>query len=388
MKELGIGIIGMGFMGRAHSSAWARLNQFFDTGVEIRLRAVCARDRERGEAFARKWGYESVETDWRALIARPDIDVVCILTPTYLHKEMALAAIGAGKHVFCEKPCALTSPDCREMAEAAEKAGVVTYLNHNYRRVPAVALARQLIDEGRIGTIRHFCAEYLQEWILDPDFPVTWQLRAETAGGGPLYDLGSHSVDLARYLVGEVSAVSARLQNVIAERPEAGKDAAVFSAGTSSKGNRKVPVTVEDAAFLLLDFENGACGSLDTSRVAAGRKNYNTFEVYGSRGSLRFNMERMNELEYYDAEEKGTQGFRSILVTEADHPYAGAWWPQGHIIGYEHTFVHACRDFVEAVKTGAPVSPDFRDGEKIIRVLEAAQRSDREGRRIRMEEMP
>lgn len=385
--KLNIGIIGMGFMGRAHSNAWSQLNKFFDTDVEICLKAVAARNRERGEAFAKKWGYESVETDWRDLIARDDIDVVDILTPTYLHKEMAVEAMKAGKHVICEKPCALTWQDCHEMAETAKKAGVVTYLNHNYRRVPAVALAKKMIEEGRLGKIYHYRGEYMQEWIMDEDFPLTWQLQKETAGGGPLFDLASHNVDLARYLVGEPVAVSASLKTFIKERPEAGADAVVFSAGESSKGNAKKPVTVDDAAFMVIDFENDVLGSVDTTRFAAGRKNFNCFEIYGSKGSLYFNLERMNELQYYDLEDPEHQGYRTILVTESGHPYVGAWWPQGHIIGYEHTFVHAFRDFVAAVKEGGTVTPNFEDGEKIIRLLQAAQISDAEKRKVSLDEL-
>ena len=386
--KLNIGIIGMGFMGRAHSNAWSQLNKFFDTDVEICLKAVACRDRVRGEAFAKKWGYESVETDWRAMIARDDIDVVDILTPTYAHKEMAIEAMKAGKHVICEKPCALTWQECHEMAEVAKETGVVTYLNHNYRRVPAVTLAKQMIEEGRLGTIYHYCGKYMQEWIMDEDFPLTWHLQKETAGAGPLYDLGSHNVDLARFLVGEPTAVQASLRTIIKERPEASAGAATFSAGEAPKSNVKKPVTVDDAAFLVLDFENGAVGSMDTSRFAAGRKNFNCFEIYGSKGALCFNLERMNELQYYDmTNDVDHQGYRPILVTEGSHPYVGAWWPQGHIIGYEHTFVHAFRDFVEAVKTGGTMTPNFEDGEKIIKVLQAAQISDAEGRKVRVDEL-
>ncbi len=386
--KLNIGIIGMGFMGRAHSNAWSQLNKFFDTDVEICLKAVAVRDRTRGEAFAKKWGYEDVETDWHALIARDDIDVVDILTPTNLHKEMAVEAMKAGKHVICEKPCALTWQECHEMAETARQTGVVTYLNHNYRRVPAVALAKQMIEEGRIGKIYHYRGQYMQEWIMDEDFPLTWHLQKEIAGGGPLYDLSSHNVDLARYLVGEPTAVSASLRTIVKERPEAGAGAATFSAGTSSGGAAaKKPVTVDDAAFMVLDFENDIVGSVDSSRFAAGRKNYNCFEIYGSKGALCFNLERMNELQYYDMEDPEHQGYRTILVTEGGHPYVGAWWPQGHIIGYEHTFVHAFRDFVEAVKTGGVMTPNFEDGEKIIKVLQAAQISDAEGRKVSLDEL-
>ena len=387
-KTLNIAIIGMGFMGRAHSNAWSQLNKFFDTEYEICLKAVAGKNEERTRQFAERWGYESYTTDWHTLLDREDIDVIDILTPTYLHKEMAVAAMKAGKHVICEKPCSLTWEECHEMAETAAKAGVVSYLNHNYRRVPAVALAKQMIEEGKLGTIYHYRGSYLQEWIMDENFPVTWQLKKETAGGGALYDLASHNVDLARYLVGEPVAVTAMLRTFVKERPEPGENSAVFSAGDTSGSQKKLPVTVDDAASLVLEFENGAMGSLEASRFATGRKNYNCFEIYGSKGALCFDLERMNELQYYDNTEPNAQrGYRTILVTEGEHPYVGAWWPQGHIIGYEHTFVHAFKEFVHAIAEGGSMTPDFTDGEKIIRTLQAAQISSREGRKVLLSEL-
>lgn len=387
-KTLNIAIIGMGFMGRAHSNAWSQLNKFFDTEYEICLKAVAGKNEERTRQFAKRWGYESYTTDWHTLLDREDIDVIDILTPTYLHKEMAVAAMKAGKHVICEKPCSLTWEECHEMAETAAKAGVVSYLNHNYRRVPAVALAKQMIEEGKLGTIYHYRGSYLQEWIMDENFPVTWQLKKETAGGGALYDLASHNVDLARYLVGEPVAVTAMLKTFVKERPEPGENSAVFSAGDTSGSQKKLPVTVDDAASLVLEFENGAMGSLEASRFATGRKNYNCFEIYGSKGALCFDLERMNELQYYDNTEPNAQrGYRTILVTEGEHPYVGAWWPQGHIIGYEHTFVHAFKEFVHAIAEGGSMTPDFNDGEQIIRTLQAAQISSREGRKVMLSEL-
>lgn len=387
-KTLNVAIIGMGFMGRAHSNAWSQLNKFFDTDYDICLKAVAGNSETRLKAFAEKWGYEEYTTDWRTLIDRKDIDVIDILTPTYLHKEMAVAAIKAGKHVICEKPCALTWQECQEMAQAAEEAGVVTYLNHNYRRVPAVSLAKKMIEEGKLGTIYHYRGAYLQEWIMDEDFPVTWQLKKETAGGGPLYDLSSHNLDLARFLVGEVASVTAVLKTIVKERPQPGENSGVFCAGDTSKSTKMLPVTVDDAAFMILEFENGATGNLDSSRFAAGRKNYNCFEIYGSKGALCFDLERMNELQYYDNTSEGAEkGYRTILVTEPEHPYVGAWWPQGHIIGYEHTFVHAFRDFVEAIAKGTKMTPNFEDGENIIKVLQAAQLSSAEGRKVKISDM-
>lgn len=274
------------------------------------------------------------------------------------------------------------------MVEAAEKAGVVHYLNHNYRRVPAVALAKKLIDDGRLGKIYHWRGAYLQDWIMDPDAPRTWHLDASKCGAGVLYDLGSHSVDLARFLVGEPVAVTARLETFIKERPAPGAHAATFSKGERTAETEMLPVTVDDAAFMLIDFDNGALGSVETTRFAGGRKNFNDFEIYGSKGSLKFNFERMNELQFSDLtlplEE---QGYRTILATEGVHPYVSAWWPCGHIIGYEHTFVNAFYDFLCAIAGDKRISPNLEDGAAAIRVLEAAKLSSLEGRRVDVKEI-
>lgn len=389
MKEkLNIAIIGAGFMGRAHSNAWSQLGKFFDIDYEIVLKAAAGRNQKKIQEFADKWGYEETTTDWRTLLTREDIDVIDILTPTYEHKEMAIAAMKAGKHVICEKPCALNYKEALEMAEAEKEARGVTYLNHNYRKVPAVMLAKKMIQEGKLGEIYHWKGSYLQEWIMDEDFPVTWHLQKEKAGGGPLFDLSSHAVDLARFLIGEPKSVMAMTKTFIKERPRPGENAATFSAGSESSDAVKDPVTVEDAAFMTVEFENGALGNIDSSRFAAGRKNYNCFEVYGSKGALCFNLERMNELEYYDNSTDGDEkGYSTILVTEGTHPYVGAWWPQGHIIGYEHTFVHAFYEFVTAIKNNSKMTPNFDDGAKIIKVLEAAQRSSEEGRKVELDEI-
>ncbi len=389
MKEkLNIAIIGAGFMGRAHSNAWSKLGKFFDIDYEIVLKAVAGRNEKKIKAFADQWGFEEITTDWRTLLTRDDIDVIDILTPTYEHKEMAIEAMKAGKHVICEKPCALSYEEAKEMAEVEKECGKVTYLNHNYRRVPAVMLAKKMIEEGKLGEIYHWKGTYLQEWIMDEEFPVTWHLQKEKAGGGPLFDLSSHAVDLARFLIGEPKSVMAMTKTFVKERPIPGENAATFSAGEQSSGSEKGPVTVDDAAFMTIEFENGALGNIDSSRFAAGRKNYNCFEVYGSKGAICFNLERMNELEYYDNTIEGdVKGYSNILVTEGTHPYVGAWWPQGHIIGYEHTFVHAFYDFVKAVKNQGKMTPDFSDGANIIKVLKAAQKSSDEGRRVELDEI-
>lgn len=381
-KQLNVALIGQKFMGKAHSQAWTAAPRFFDLPARPNLKVVCGQDEAALEAFAGRWGWEETSTDWRAVVHRDDIDIVDISTPTWLHYEMALEAAKAGKHIFCEKPFTLTAAQAQELCAAAKESGKVHYINHNYRRCPAVMLAKQLIDEGKVGTIYHWRGAYLQSWIMDPEFPLTWHLRKETAGAGPHADLNSHSVDLAHFLVGGIKSVAAMTTTFIKERPLPGAGAATFSSG-SGAGGGKGPVTVEDAAFMLAEFENGALGSFETSRFAAGRKNYNTFEIYGSEGAILFNLERMNELEFFsNSDPEHAQGFRNILATEPCHPYVANWWPPGHIIGYEHEFVHAVADFVKAVVLGDDIRPNFEDGLRVIQVLEAGLQSAREGRRI------
>lgn len=386
-KKVNVAIIGCGFMGRAHSNGWSKVAQFFDVEFEPVLKVACDVS-DSAEAFAQKWGYEEAAHDWREVIARDDIDIVDIMVPVFDHAEIAIAAMKAGKNVICEKPCALTSAQAKEMAEVAEATGVTTMLNHNYRRVPAVQLAKKLIDEGKLGKIFHYRGAYLQEWIIDPNFPLTWHLQADKAGAGPLYDLGSHNVDLARYLIGEPKSVMARLETIVKERPLPGAGAATFSAGINSAKAEVGTVTVDDAAFVIIDFENGVLGTMDTSRFCNGRKNYNYFEIYGEKGSLTFNLERLNELNFYSTEDPDyARGFRNIDVTEGCHKYASNWWPHGHIIGYEHTFVHAFYEFLTAMANGTKVEPNFEDGYKILRTLDACVLSSNEGRKVDVSEI-
>ena len=384
MKKMNVAIIGAKFMGRAHSSAWSRVHRFFDVPIEPVMKVVCGRPNEELQKFAETWGWESISHDWKETVNRPDIDIVDIVTPTFLHHEVAIEAAKAGKHVLCEKPIALTHQQAVEMCEAAEKAAIVHYLNHNYRRCPAVSLAKQFIDEGRLGRLFHWRSAYLQSWIVDPEFPLTWQLRKETAGSGAHADLNSHLVDLARYLVGDITQVTAMTAQFIKERPLPDEDSSgAFKAGKTVGARGKGQVTVDDAAFMLTQFENGALGSFEATRFALGRKNYNTFEIYGSKGSLGFNVERMNELNFFSADDpESAQGFRNILVTEPVHPYLNAWWPPGHIIGYEHTFVNAMADFLKAIDSGAKAEPNFVDGVKEMEILDAALESARTGRAI------
>ena len=385
MRTLNVALIGQAFMGKAHSHAWRNAGRFFDLPATPVLKLAVGRNQEALATFAQRWGWEDTASDWRAAVERDDIDVVDISVPTDLHAEIAIAAADAGKHVFCEEPMALTSDEARRMLAAAERAGVVHYVNHNYRRAPAVMLAKQLVDEGFVGRIFHWRGAYLQDWIVDPSFPLTWHLDARRAGAGPSFDLGSHNVDLARFLVGEIERVSAMTARFVEERPLPGAGAATFSAGSGGSGDTGT-VTVEDAAFVLAEFDNGALGSIETSRFAPGRKNQHTFEIYGSEGSIAFDLERMNELQVYSRRDpEHVQGFRTVIATESVHPYVSAWWPPGHIIGYEHGFHHAVADFVRAVVDGSAIAPTFTDGLRETLVLEAALAAARSGQRVEVE---
>lgn len=374
-KQLNVALLGTKFMGKAHSHAWSSAGKFFDLPAEPVLKVAVGRDKASLDEFAARWGWEETATDWNRVVARADIDIVDIATPTALHCEMAIAAAKSGKQIFCEKPLALDVAQAERMAAAVNAAGVTSYLNHNYRRVPAVAFAKHLIDTGRLGRLFHWRGAYLQSWIIDPEFPLTWHLQAEHAGAGPLWDLGSHSVDLARYLVGEIASVQALTKTFIEDRPLPGADAGTFKSGGGGAAARG-KVTVEDATIMAVTFENGAIGSFESTRFATGRKNANLFEIYGEKGAVAFDLERMNELEFLDATlPSSEQGFRTVLVTEAEHPYLSAWWPPGHVIGYEHTFTHAVADFVKAVCDGSPIHPSIPDGVATIRVLQAAKQS-------------
>jgi len=354
-------MIGYQFMGRAHANAWRQVGRFFELPVEVELAVVCGRTKPDVEAAAAKLGFAEAATDWRAVVARKDVDAVDVCTPGDSHPAIAIAAAEAGKAVLCEKPLANTVADAERMRDAARRAGVVHMVCHNYRRAPAVALAKRLLEAGRLGRIHHWRGTYLQDWIVDPAFPRVWRLEKSRAGSGALGDIASHSVDLARHLVGEIREVSGLLETFVPERP-------------LPEGSGMGKVDVDDAALALVRFENGAIGTIEGTRFAPGRKNFNRFEVNGSRGSLAFDLERMNELELY--EETGPEsGFRTILATDASHPYVAAWWPPGHALGYEHTFVHTMLDFVLAVADGKGAKPDFEDGLANQKVLDAIERS-------------
>lgn len=364
MKPVNIALIGYAFMGKAHSNAYRQVRAFFSPRLHPVMKVICGRDADAVGDAARRYGWEESATDWREVVTRPDIDLVDVCTPGDSHAEIAIAAAEAGKAVLCEKPLANTVEEAQAMRAAAEKHGVVNMVCHNYRRVPAITLAKRIIDAGDLGEIRHFRGTYLQDWILDPAFPLVWRLRREHAGSGALGDIASHSIDLARYLVGEITATSAMLETFVRERP---------LPDDPSKTGR---VTVDDASAALVRFENGAIGTIEATRMAPGRRNYNRFEINGSRGSLVFNLERMNELELYlESDGGGRQGFRTILATDPSHPYVDAWWPPGHIIGYEHTFTHTVFDLLEGMADGRSPEPDFADGVCNQQVLEAMERS-------------
>ena len=373
-NTLNVGLIGYKFMGKAHSNAYQRIGMFFDPSIRICRKAICGREEAGVKQASDKFGWEGYETSWEELVARDDIDMVDITAPSNAHKDIALGAAAAGKHIFCEKPLALTLKDAREMLKAARDNGVKHQIGFNYRFVPAVLLAKKLIDEGRLGAIYHFRGLYLQDFIVDPEFPLVWRLDKSIAGSGSLGDLGAHLIDLARFLVGDFDQVIGMNKTFIGERPAVEKMAGL--SGKAQENAARGKVTVDDATLFLAEFKNGALGSFEATRFAQGHKNGMSFEINGSKGSIRFELERMNELQYYNAsDEEGIQGFRLIQATEGVHPYMYAWWPVGHVIGYEHTFVHELYEFTEAIARDTAPSPDFTDGVKCSQVLEAVDTS-------------
>lgn len=374
---LGVGMVGYAFMGAAHSQGWRTVGHVFDLPLRPVMAAIAGRDAHAVRAAADKHGWAATETDWRALIVRDDVQLVDICTPGDSHAQIAIAALEAGKHVLCEKPLANSVAEAEAMtaaAEAARSRGQLAMVGFNYRRVPALAFARRLIADGRLGTLRHVRVSYLQDWLVDPDFPLTWRLEREHAGSGALGDLGAHIVDLAQYLAGEVLVgVSAQMETFVKQRPRL--DGA--STGlTASGGPQHGPVTVDDAAVFTGRLASGALATFEATRMASGRKNALRLEINGEFGSLAFDLERLNELSFHDHREPAaTAGFRRIVVTEAEHPYLEAWWPPGHALGYEHTFAHQARDLVEAIASGTDPMPSFADGLQVQRVLAAVEES-------------
>jgi len=367
-KEIHVGLVGAQFMGRAHSNAYFKVASAFDLPCRLVRRAVCDINPSALATLAARYEWQTTETSWERLVARDDLDLIDICTANDLHAPIAIAAAKAGKHVLCEKPMARNADEARRMLDAVGAAGVQHMVPFNYRRVPALMLAKQLIEQGKIGRVFHFNAVYYQDWLVDPAFPYVWRHDARVAGSGAHGDMNAHIVDLARFLVGEIEAVCGAQEIFIKERPLA-------------NGAGRRTVTADDAAFALARFRQGALGSFMVTRFATGRKNFMRLEIFGSEGSLGFTLERLNELEYYSrSDAPAEQGFRTIIVTENVHPYLKSWWPPGHIIGWEHTFIHEIGDFLTAVANGSEVHPDFEDGLRCQLVLDAIEASAREGR--------
>jgi predicted dehydrogenase len=365
MPEVNVALIGYAFMGRAHSNAWRQVSRFFSPKLTPRMKVVCGRNRSAVRKASRNLGWKEYATDWREVVARDDIDIVDVSTPGDSHAEIAIAAAKAGKAVLCEKPLANDVREARQMLAAVKKAGVVHMLCHNYRRAPAVMLARELVASGKLGTIHHYRGTYLQDWPVDPSVPLIWRFDKKTAGSGALGDILSHSLDLGRFVLGsEVVEVAGAMDTFVKQRPRL------------DNPKKKGRVTVDDASLSLARFANGALASIEGTRFAPGRKNYLRFEVNGSRGSIVFNFERMNELEYYSLDDDTkVQGFRQILATDPSHAYFEKWWPGGHLIGYEHTFIHTVYDFLNAVAAGKQVKPNFEDGVRNQLVLDAIEKA-------------
>lgn len=366
-RTLSVALIGYNFMGRAHSNAWRQAPRFFALPADIRMKTICGRNTAAAHAAATQLGWETSVGDWRDTVADPEIDIIDIATPNDTHCAIAVAAAAAGKGILCEKPLGRNVAECEEMLAAVRKTRVVNMVCHNYRRIPAIALAKRMIDAGELGDrIYHYRARYAQDWIADPDFPLVWRLQSKIAGSGANGDIHAHIIDLARYLVGEFRELSALEETFVKQRP--------FTAGSRKTGK----VTVDDAVSMIGRFRNGAIANLEATRFAPGRKNSITLEINGSSGSLVFDFEEMNRLRFYDSRDAAERrGFRDIIVTEPIHPFLESWWPPGHVLGYEHSFVHTIADFVRAVVAGRSVQPTFAAGLQNQRVLDAAQQSAR-----------
>jgi predicted dehydrogenase len=367
MKKLNVGLIGCGFMGRTHSNASRRVNNFFDLEYQPVLKAVCDLDEARAKAFAAKWGYESYETDWRKLIARKDIDLVDITLPNDMHREVAIAAAKAGKMILCEKPLARNGPEGLKMVQAIEKAGVPNMVSYNYRRIPAVTLAKQLIDEGRLGRIFHYRAKFLQDWTMSKDLPQggpgLWRLDVKVAGSGVTGDLLAHCIDTALWLNGSIDKVNAMTETFIKQRKH-------------TETGKVEKVGIDDACAFLARFKNGSLATFESTRYARGHKALYTFEINGEHASIFWDLHDLHRLQYFDHRDEGRlRGWRSIHVTDADHPYMGKWWVPGLQIGYEHSFVHQLADFLDGLAKGKPAHPTFRDALETQYVCDAVLKS-------------
>lgn len=368
-RPLNIGMIGYGFMARAHSNAHSQVNHFFDLQYRPVLKAICARDEAKAKAFAATWGYESVETDWRKLVARKDIDAIDVCIPNNLHREVALAAAAAGKMILCEKPLAMNSQEGAEMVAAVEKAGVANMVWYNYRRIPAVTLAKKLIDEGRLGRIFHYRAVFLQDWTISADLPqggtALWRLDAAAAGSGVTGDLLAHCIDTALWMNGGIDRLTSMTETFVKERKH-------------NLTGKVEPVGIDDACAFLARFKNGSLATFESTRYARGHKALYTLEINGEKASLQWNLHDLHRLSYFDHRDEGTlRGWRSIHVTDGDHPYMGKWWVPGLQIGYEHSFVHQVADFLDGLANNKPASPTFRDALETQKVCDAVLESGR-----------
>ncbi|MEM1509792.1 MAG: Gfo/Idh/MocA family oxidoreductase [Thermofilaceae archaeon] len=377
-RRIGVAMLGYAFMGKAHSLAYKSMPHFFYPPPAVpELVVIYGRHEDRVKEAANNYGFKKYVTDWRVAVRDPEVEIVDNSLPNNMHLEPTLEAFDAGKHVICEKPLARNAEEARTLRDAANKAKLKAMVAFNYRFVPAVQLARQIIKSGALGRVYHFRARYLQDWLVDPKTPLTWRLRAEEAGSGPLGDLGSHIIDLARFTVGEVEAVTATMRTFIGERP------------LSGDSSRKGKVTVEDAFAATVEFENGAIGTLEASRFATGRKNFNNFEINGENGSIEFNLERLNELRIYlkEWEGRGLTGWCDVLVTDKIHPYIDRYWPSGHIIGWEHTFVNEIYHFIKAIVNDegvGPIGATFEDGYRCNVIMDAILESTKAGKRVRI----
>ena len=377
-KPLNVGVLGYGFMGRAHSNAYRKVNQFFPLEHQPVLKACFARKEDKIRDFAQNWGYESYETDWRKLLERDDIDLIDICTPNNTHHDIVLAAAEAGKMVLCEKPLAMNVAEAEQMCAAVEKANVPNMVWFNYRRVPAIALARQLVDEGRVGQPFHYRASYLQDWTISADVPqggpALWRLDVNVAGSGVTGDLLAHSIDTAEWLNGPIKSVTAKTETFVKQREH-------------QESGKVEPVGIDDACMFLAIFANGSMGTFESTRYARGRKNYNTFELNGDRGAVLFNLEDHQYLDYFRYADPQTgakiedhlTGWQRIHVTNFEHPYMDKWWVPGCTLGYEHTFINALADFLKGLETGEPVQPDFRCALQTQKVCDAVLQSAQSG---------
>ena len=368
-KPLNIGLVGCGFMGRTHSNAWGKVTNFFDLEYEPVLKAICARNPEEVRGFADTWGYETTETDWRNLVARDDIDLIDIASPNDTHAEIAIAAAQAGKMVATEKPLARGGAESEAMVEAVAAAGVPNMVWYNYRRVPAVTLAKQLIDEGRLGQIFHYRAKFLQDWTISKDLPqggaALWRLDVNVAGSGVTGDLLAHCIDTALWLNGDIDRVSAMTETFVKERHH-------------NLTGKTEPVEIDDASAFLARFANGSLGTFEATRYARGHKALYTLEINGEHASIAWDLHDLHRLEYFDHRDEGrTRGWRSIHITDSDHPYMDHWWVPGLSIGYEHSFVHQAADFLQGLASGDVVSPTFREALATDYVTDAVLQSAR-----------